>query len=425
MTSQGAAILALGLAALPALPASATAGTGRLVSQWMSRAPAIDGEIAAAEWSEARLVELGNGVSVRIGNDARTLYLAVLDAGDLELGEDDGLVLLFDDEGGTAPVLDDGSWAGLACHQAAEYGEGMLQIVDAPSGPSSPSITFREYAAGTYCPAQALDDRVSSSSTARPEGVTWEAAIPLDGTSPLRAGAGERFALFLLLYRDGAQAGCLPACSTVDVADFRNLVLASGGCNTGPQGFGSGQNQPDLPLDWSTDLGAGSGEAWVQSAVDGDQFYCGMNVTGGEGASACVTNVHYLSAEAEALLRLPLALAGQGSVTVRLRANFQSGASGDFLAFGARYEQISFFSMLLWQTSHGAPGGPGSAVELDLSLFTNNLPLELSFWHHTTTAGTSDGGFAQIDDVELLCGPILFADGFESGLATHWTATLP
>ena len=414
--------LALLLCCALGLPSVGLAGTGRLLSQWMSRAPAIDGEIAAAEWGEARLVELGNGVSVRIGNDARTLYLAVLDAGDLELGEDDGLVLLFDDEGGTAPVLDDGSWAGVACHQAPDYGEGMLQFVDGPSGPS---IRFREYAAGTYCPEQALNDRVSSRSAARPEGVTWEAAIPLDGTSPLRAGAGERFALFLLLYRDGGQAGCLPGCSTVDVADFRNLVLASGGCNTGPQSFGTGATQPDLPLDWSSDLGVGSGEVWVQSAVDGDQFFCGMNVTGGAGASACVTNVHYLSAEAEAFLRLPLALAGQSTASVRLRANFQSGATGDYLAFGARYEHIPFFSMLLWQTSQGAPGGPGSVVELDLSLFTNNFPLELAFWHHTTSAGTLDGGFAQIDDVELVCGPILFADGFESGLTTHWSASAP
>jgi hypothetical protein len=40
-------------------------------------------------------------------------------------------------------------------------------------------------------------------------------------------------------------------------------------------------------------------------------------------------------------------------------------------------------------------------------------------------AGALDGGFAQVDDVELLCGPILFADGFDSGLTTHWSATVP
>lgn len=401
------------------LPSMSLAGTGRLVSQWMSRAPAIDGALAAGEWSEAGLVDLGNGISVRIGNDARTLYLGVLDTGDLEHGGDDGLVLLFDDEGGLPPVLDDGSWAGGVCHAAPDYGEGMLQFV------VGPSVSFREYAAGSYCPAQALDDRVSARSAAQAGGVIYEAAIPLDGASPLRAGAGERFALFLLLYRDGGQAGCLPACSTVDVADFRNLVLASGGCNTGPQGFGTGATQPALPLDWSTDLGGGSGEAWVQSAVDGDQFYCGMNVTGGAGATACVTNVHYTSPEAEAFLRLPLALAGQATAAVRLRANFQSGAAADYLAFGARYEQIPFFSQLLWQASHGDPGGPGVELELALSLFTNNLPLELVLWHHTTVAGSLDGGFAQVDDVELLCGPILFADGFDSGLTTHWSATVP
>lgn len=415
---MSARLLALVLACVFGLPSVGLAGTGRLVSQWMSRAPAIDATIAPGEWGEARHIELGNGVSLRIGNDARTLYLAVLDTGDLELGEDDALVLLFDDEGGLAPVLDDGSWAGVACHQAPESGEGMLQFVLA-------SASFREYAAGTYCPAQAMDDRVSSRSATRPEGVTHEVAIPLDGTSPLRAGAGDRFALFLLLYRDGGTAGCLPACSTVEVADFRNLVLASGGCNTGPQSFGTGATQPDLPLDWSSELGVGSGDVWVQTAVDGDQFYCGMNVTGGAGAAACVTNVHYTSPAAESYLRMPLALSGQLTASVRLLANFQSGAAGDYLAFGSGYESIPFFSMLLWQSSQGAPGGPGIAVQLDLSLFTNNLPRELVLWHHTDTAGTQDGGFAQVDDLELVCGPILFADGFESGLATHWTATVP
>lgn len=411
--------IAMVLAGLVAMPGVVLAGSGRLVSHWMSRAPAIDAAMAAGEWSEAKSVDLGNGVTAWIGNDARTLYLGILDSGDLEHGEDDGLVLLFDDEGGLPPVLDDGSWAGVACHQAPEYGEGMLQFVDGPS------VTFREYAASTYCPEQAMEDRVISRSAARPEGVIYEAAVPLDGRAPLRAIAGERFAVFLAVYRDGGQAGCLPVCSTVDVADFRNLVLASGGCNSGPQTFGTGATQPALPLDWSSELGAGSGEAWVQSAVDGDQFYCGMNVTGGAGASACVTNVHYTSVEAEAYLRLPLALAGQDAASVHLRGNFQSGAAGDFLAIGARYESIPFFSMLLWQTSHGDPGGPGSEVALALSLFTNNLPSELVFWHHTTSAGTSDGGFAQVDDVELRCGPILFRDGFESGLVTHWSASVP
>ena len=52
-------------------------------------------------------------------------------------------------------------------------------------------------------------------------------------------------------------------------------------------------------------------------------------------------------------------------------------------------------------------------------------PVELWFIHSTFAAGGLEGGYAQIDDVELLCGPILFADDFESGLTTHWSATAP
>jgi len=44
----GTACLFVGLVGLPEV---GLAGTGRLLSQWMSRAPRIDGQIAATEWS--------------------------------------------------------------------------------------------------------------------------------------------------------------------------------------------------------------------------------------------------------------------------------------------------------------------------------------------------------------------------------------
>ena len=52
-------------------------------------------------------------------------------------------------------------------------------------------------------------------------------------------------------------------------------------------------------------------------------------------------------------------------------------------------------------------------------------PVELRFTHSTFSAGGTEGGYAQIDEVELLCGPGIFTDGFESGLTTHWSADLP
>ena len=96
--------------ALVGFAGAAQAGTGRLLSRWMSRAPAIDGQLGAGEWSAATFVDLGNGVTLRIGNDDRTLYLGLLDSGDTELGPGDWFILSFDDEGGPTPILDDGHW---------------------------------------------------------------------------------------------------------------------------------------------------------------------------------------------------------------------------------------------------------------------------------------------------------------------------
>ena len=41
------------------------------------------------------------------------------------------------------------------------------------------------------------------------------------------------------------------------------------------------------------------------------------------------------------------------------------------------------------------------------------------------TAKLGGGDTAQFDDLELLCSPSLFSDDFESGLTTHWCATVP
>ena len=94
---RGALFVVLGLLTLPE---AGGAGTGRLLSQWMSRAPRIDGQLAAGEWSAATLVPTSNpDVNLRIGNDGRTLYLAILDAGDLGSGGADFVFLRFDDKG--------------------------------------------------------------------------------------------------------------------------------------------------------------------------------------------------------------------------------------------------------------------------------------------------------------------------------------
>lgn len=410
--SRSVGLLAAGL--LLTLPVAMEAGTGRLISPWVNRAPRIDGQLTPGEWNAARVLNLGAGVTLMLENDARTLYLAVLDTNDFTLGESDAFIALFDDEGGTAPVLDDGLWDAAACQAVATLGEGFLEFA------SDQSVAFREYA-GTYCAPQSLTGQISYRVSARPEGVTYEIAVPLDGPAPLRAAAGQRVALWLVLYRDGAPVGCLPGCGPSSPADFRNLILASGGCNTGPQTFGSGVPLVGLPLDWTSENTAGGGPGWMQSPPSqfGDPVFCQANDTGGSGGAACVSNFFCTAARTDSLLRMPLALEGATEASVRGRASLTVGGPVEYLDIGIRRLDASGNSLLFWLDENR-----NETVDLWVPV-AGSPPIELWFTHSTFSAGGIEGGYSQIDDVEILCGPRILTDGFESGLTTHWSATAP
>ncbi|MDQ1347387.1 MAG: hypothetical protein QG573_757 [Acidobacteriota bacterium] len=396
------------------LPAAGLAGTGRLVSPWVNRAPRIDGQLTAGEWNAAKLVDLGAGVSLLIENDARTLYLAVLDSGDLTLGSGDEFVLLFDDEGGAAPILDDNLWDGALCQATPELGEGFLDFG------WDQNVTYREYSGG-YCSPQLLNDRATFRAAAQPQGVTYEIALPLDGPMPLSAAAGQRFAVWLVLYRDAAQVACLPNCGPSSPADFRNVVLASGGCNTGPQDFGSGDPLVGLPLDWTSENTTGGGPGWVQAppAQFGDPVFCQANDTGGAGGAACIANFFCTAPRTDSLLRMPLALEGMTAATVRVRGVLQVAGPHEYLDFGIRRLDTSGNSLLFWLDENR-----NETVELSIPV-AGSPPVEFWFTHSTFSDGGVEGGYAQVDDVELTCGPRIFADGFESGLTTHWSADSP
>ncbi len=135
------------------LPDAGVAGTGRLLSQWMSQAPRIDGQIAAGEWTAAKLVDLGAGVTLRIGNDGRTLYLAILDSADPIYTSNDSVGLLFDDEGGVPPVLDDGAFGSLLCHPTPDLGEGRIDFT------FSQEVLYQEVPQSGFCLDQILTGR--------------------------------------------------------------------------------------------------------------------------------------------------------------------------------------------------------------------------------------------------------------------------
>ena len=412
---------ALALVGLLVLPKAGVAGTGRLLSQWISQAPRIDGQLAAGEWSAATLVPTSNpDVTLSIGNDARTLYLAVLDAGDLGAGGVDMVFLPFDDEGGLSPILDDSAYANPTCLATPNLGEGGLTFQNGGN------VQFDESYSGGACPSQIISDRMSYQSSPQLNGMSYEMAIPLDGPMPLRAAGGQRFGFSLRLLRNGAYVACFPAdCNNPPLSAWRNLVLASVGCNTGPQDFGSGDPLVGLPLDWTSAIPTGGGAGWVQAppAQFGDPVFCQANDTGGAGAAACVANFFYSNPDTFARLYMPLSLAGQTSASVRVRARFVMDPNGqggqDYLSIYLARLAGAGDELLFWQ------GQDQSATVVLPITMGGSPPVELQFLHSTDFAGGQEGGFAQIDDVELLCGPVLFADGFESGLTTHWSATAP
>ncbi len=394
------------------LATAAGAGTGRLLSPWVNRAPRIDGQLTPGEWNAATILDLGSGVTVLIENDGRTLYLAAVDAGDTSTSSGDLFFLMFDDEGGPTPILDDGDFASPLCQNTPNLGEGGLILR------SDQIVEFDERLHLSGCTGQDVTERLRYRTAAHPEGVTYEAALPLDGPMPLQAGPGERFGLMMRLFRDGNLVACYPDCLALDPATFRNLVLASGGCNTGPQEFGSGDPLVGLPLDWTSENTAGGGPGWVQAppAQFGDPVFCQANDTGGAGGAACISNFFCTAPRTDSLLRMPLALEGETAATVRVRADISFAAPAEYLDIGIRRLDTSGNSLLFWlEENHN------QTVELWIPV-AGSPPVELWFTHSTFSAGGSEGGFAQIDDVELICGPRIFSDGFESGLATHWSA---
>jgi hypothetical protein len=100
------------------------------------------------------------------------------------------------------------------------------------------------------------------------------------------------------------------------------------------------------------------------------------------------------------------------AATVRLRAALTVAAPAEYLTSHSPLGHQRQLTLLarrepqrngrLVDSLPAAPVGPG-------------CPL-------TFSAGGVEGGYAQVDDVELICGPGIFTDGFESGLTTHWSA---
>jgi hypothetical protein len=182
VTPPGSTVFPLALlgALVIILPDAGVAGTGRLLASWMTEAPSLDGQITGAEWDQATQVDVGAGVTVRIGNDDGTLCLAVLDTLNPVYTAADALFLSYDDEGGTPPALDDGVWGNVGCQQATDLAEGVLVF------PIDQTVLFQERAGAVSCASVPIPAGARFASAEQAPGVTYEIAIPLDGPAPLR-----------------------------------------------------------------------------------------------------------------------------------------------------------------------------------------------------------------------------------------------
>ena len=408
---------ALALVTCLVLAGAAEAGTGRLLSNWMSHAPAIDGETSQFDWAGAQMSAVGSGLTVLVGNDARTLYIGVFDGFNSAVGPGDFVALFFDDEGGTAPVRDDGAWGNPGCQAMPNAGEG--ELVFAADG----SVTYMEVVAPfTGCAPLAIPGRTGFATGDSLQGSIFELAIPLDGPAPLRLAAGERFGLRIQIYRDGTNVGCLPDCSAGPLPqDFQNLVLASAGCNTGVQHLDAG-----LPLDWTPRRVPSAPGGWVASGPSGDPVFCDEPQQGPGGSAACVADLDYplAAGSSESYLDAPLAVTGFTTATIRYLATHVQGEPFAFLSLLTWSGGSMRDNPITWQETHLL-----ETVSIPLALdqvpYIPNFQPDRISWYHGTLAGGIEGGYAQIDDYEVRCGPGLFADDFESGLTTHWSATAP
>ena len=382
-----------------------------VVSGWMSRAPVVDGFIGPGEWSEATEVTMATGVKFWVGSDARTLYLAVRDVDDAELDNGDGIHLSFDDQGGTPPRLDDGAWF-VGCGSGKSDGEGGLLF-----GPLGVFYTAGGFGSG--CTTWDVTNLVGYAAGLASAVVVHEIALPLDGATALEAVAGEQFKVRIGLIRDTNEPACYPDCG-IDPANYGPISLASIGCNSDAQTLADW-----MPLDWKSTLDV-EGSGWGRSGVLADPVFCEANVTGGAGPAACTCNDFYEAADATASLYVPFNVSDQPEAELRMLTNFQEGDVDDQFSALVYREDLIALLLVHWTQSHGSPSGPGEAMVVPIpvldSFFVGNPPRGIRFHHSTFLAGGQEGGFAQIDELELRCGPRLFADGFETRLTTHWSA---
>jgi hypothetical protein len=414
-TAARAAIVT-GLAVAGSLHAGATGETWPVPRARV--APQIDGA-SDPIWGEVPAIQFGvdvYNISLRALHDDRTLYLLIRDPTDTTAVEGDRFSLTFEDEGGSLSHLWGGSWSHSICDEDGDSGEGRLDV----EGLGELRTFFGYLLDGSVCAGTPVSRIEAVIRQDHPEGggVTAEIAIPIDGPTALEAAGGYDFgSRFEVVDEIGGTpflVGSWPE-STV-IHDFANATLATLGCNAGIEDF-----DPWIGADWERSHVAGTVD-WILTGGGG----CTVpNSTGGAGRAACLE--HVTSDPAAAFLdSQAVSLAAAAAAELRFRANLEVEPGWAGLVVEASADGGASWSetLLDWSEDHGTPGGPGESVVLALPAALLGEP-DVRFRFIFSAAPASPAAFAQLDDLHLTCGPGLFADGFESGLTTHWSATFP
>ena len=177
----------------------APAGTGpQLMANWASSAPAIDGTIGNNEWAYARKINISLGstsVVMYVLNNNTYLFLALDDQPNTTVGagNTDQVVLYFDDEGGTLPLLYDNLWTNIVCDDSPNKGEGSYTV---GAFGSNAADRYQAYITGaTACTLQVGGTNLLYARDGSSGHVQHEIAIPLDGRAALVASPGHTFGL--------------------------------------------------------------------------------------------------------------------------------------------------------------------------------------------------------------------------------------
>ena len=413
---------ALLLAGWSGSAAALFAGTSnpKLVVPYTTEPIAIDG-FSDAAWAASEAFVIGIDIFVvtfQALHDGRTLYVLVDNATAFEFEAGTGAAIWFDDEGGAAPQLWDDAWTAPTCSAFANRGEGRLGWFLTAPPTTAHEERWEEITSGGTCPFELGQNGSSAAIYLAPpaSGFTTEVALPLDGASALAAVSGEEFGLFVqsIYVSQGIPiaVGYWPTMGGALPPAFGNTALAALACNFGLAGF-----DPHFPADWLDEGSGGSG--WLRSGGAG----CGTaNGTGGAGESACVVRGSPPFPVNASLVSPWFSLRGQTAATLTYRAAYADAAgSADRLDLEVRTATVSWTPLLSWTQSHGVPGG--ELVNVDLSALASEARVQLR-WRYSVQEGGAGFG-AQVDEVRIRCAPQLFADAFESGLTTHWSATVP